>query len=94
MQDDAVQNLLGYAEDFPAFLSAANPHLPEAVVAELLRTHVRGLTSVVDARTRVDLAFAYATLRDVAAHMQSIGDPLGRCRVCNLPGPPAIKRGA
>ncbi len=33
MQDDAVQNLLGYAEDFAAFLAAANPHLPEAAAA-------------------------------------------------------------
>jgi hypothetical protein len=76
MQDDAVQNLLGYAEDFAAFLSAANPHLPEAAVAELLRTHVRGLTSVVDAQARADHVSAYAKLREVAAHMQSIGDPL------------------
>ena len=76
MRDDAVQNLLGYAEDFAAFLAAANPHLPEAAVAELLRTHVRGLTAVVDAQAGGDHDSAYPSLRDVAAHMQSIGDPL------------------
>ena len=76
MQDDAVQNLLGYSEDFAAFLAAANPHLPEAAVAELLRSHVRGLTAVVDAQARGDHASAYPKLRDVGAHMQSIGDPL------------------
>jgi hypothetical protein len=76
MRHDAVQNLLGYAEDFAAFLAGANSHLPEAAVAKLLRTHVRGLTSVVDAQARRDPASAYASLRNVAAHMQSIVDPL------------------
>ncbi len=86
MQDDAVQNLLGYAEDFAAFLAAANPHLPEAAVAELLRPHVRGLASVVDAQARGEHATAYATLRDVAAHMQRIGDPLAAAIVQQFPG--------
>jgi hypothetical protein len=76
MQEDAVRNLLGYAEDFAAFLAAANPHLSEAALAELLRTHVRGLAATVDAQARRDHASAYAALRNVAAHMQSIGDPL------------------
>lgn len=76
MRDDAVRNLLGYAEDFAAFLAAANPHLREAAVAELLRTHVRGLTSVVDAQAGGDHMAAYAKLREVATHMQSIGDAL------------------
>jgi hypothetical protein len=76
MQVDAVRNLLGYAEDFSAFLAAANPHLSEPRLAELLRTHVRGLTAAVDAQARRDHASAYAALREVSAHMQSIGDHL------------------
>ncbi len=90
MQDDAVQNLLGYAEDFAAFLTAANPHLPEAAVADL-RTHVRGLTSVVDAQARGDHASAYAMLRQVAAHMQSIGDPLAAAIAKQFPEKPGTE---
>ena len=56
-------------------------------------------------RRRNDSASAYAKLRDVAAHMQRIADPLAAaiskqfperfpCRDCNLLPRPAIQRGA
>jgi hypothetical protein len=37
-QDKAVTDLVGYTQDFGAFLASANPHLPKAVVADLSRT--------------------------------------------------------
>jgi hypothetical protein len=86
MRDDAVQNLLGYADDFAAFLAGANPHLPKAAVAELLRTHVRGLTTVVDAQAGGNAGPAYTSLRAAAAHMQSIADPLAAAISKQFPG--------
>ncbi|HET8625063.1 MAG TPA: hypothetical protein VFM14_15980 [Gemmatimonadales bacterium] len=76
MRDDAARNLAGYAEDFAAFLAAANPNLPEPVVADLIRTHVAGLTSLVDAQAAGAFDSAHVRLRGIAAHMQRIGDPL------------------
>ncbi|HET7471209.1 MAG TPA: hypothetical protein VFJ81_16115 [Gemmatimonadales bacterium] len=75
-QDQAVQNLLGYADDFGAFLSSANPILPKDVVAGLVRDHAVGLKAVVDAQAKGDWTTAYAKLRDAAAHMRMIADPL------------------
>ena len=76
MQDKAVKDLLGYADDFGAFLSSANPNLPKDVVAGLVRDHVVGLKAVVDAQAGKDWATAYGKLREAAAHMQMIADPL------------------
>jgi hypothetical protein len=76
MQDKAVKDLLGYADDFGAFLSSANPNLPKDVVAGLVRDHVVGLKAVVDAQASQDWATAYGKLREAAAHMQMIADPL------------------
>ncbi|HKT60000.1 MAG TPA: hypothetical protein VJQ46_08100 [Gemmatimonadales bacterium] len=76
MQDKAVKDLLGYADDFGAFLASANPNLPKDVVAGLVRDHAVGLKAVVDAQAKGDWATAYTKLRDAAAHMRMIADPL------------------
>ena len=76
MQDKAVKDLLGYADDFGAFLASANPNLPKDVVAGLVRDHAVGLKAVVDAQGKGDWATAYTKLREAAAHMQMIADPL------------------
>jgi hypothetical protein len=76
MQDKAVKDLVGYADDFGAFLSSANPNLPKDVVAGLVRDHVVGLKAVVDAQANKQWAAAYGKLRVAAAHMQMIADPL------------------
>jgi hypothetical protein len=76
MREDAVRNLGGYAEDFAAFLASANPHLPAPALTELLQTHVAGLTALVDAQAGGDAAAGYTRLRELAGHMQRIGDPL------------------
>ena len=75
-QDKAVKDLLGYANDFGAFLNAANPNLPVAVVADLVKGHAVGLKGVVDAQARKDWKAADMALREAAAHMQMIADPL------------------
>ena len=75
-QDKAVKDLMGYAEDFGAFLASANPNLPKDVVAGLVRDHAVGLKAVVDAQAAGDWPTAYAKLREAAAHMRMIADPL------------------
>ncbi|MGH7512939.1 MAG: hypothetical protein ACREOQ_08455 [Gemmatimonadales bacterium] len=75
-QNKAVKDLMGYAEDFGAFLASANPNLPKDVVAGLVRDHAVGLKAVVDAQAAGDWPSAYAKLREAAAHMRMIADPL------------------
>jgi hypothetical protein len=75
-QDKAVNDLVGYTQDFGAFLSSANPHLPKAAVADLVKTHVLTLKDVVDAQGVGDQKKAYTALRAAASHMMMIADPL------------------
>jgi hypothetical protein len=75
-QDKAVNDLIGYAADFAAFLASANPNLPKDAVQGLVKDHVVGLKAVVDAQARGDWSGAYARLREAAGHMQMIADPL------------------
>ena len=74
-QDKAVQDLLGYANDFGAFLHAACPGLPTTIVADLVRGHITSLKTVIDAQAANDPA-VYNNIRMAAAHMQMIADPL------------------
>ena len=75
-QDKAVNDLVGYTQDFGAFLASANPNLPKAVVADLVKTHVLTLKEVVDAQGMGDQKKAYTALRAAAGHMMMIADPL------------------
>lgn len=75
-QQQAVEELVGYATTFAAFLNAANPNLPIPVVADLVKSHVVGLKGVVDAQAAADWATAYTRLREASSHMQMIADPL------------------
>ena len=75
-QEKAVKDLVGYTQDFGAFLASANPNLPKAVVADLVKTHVLTLKDVVDAQGMGDQKKAYTALRSAASHMMMIADPL------------------
>jgi hypothetical protein len=74
-QDKAVQDLLGYANDFGAFLHSACPGLPTTVVADLVRGHITTLKTVIDAQAAND-PMVFVNIRAAAAHMQMIADPL------------------
>lgn len=74
-QDKAVQDLLGYANDFGAFLHSACPSLPTTVVADLVRGHITTLKTVIDAQAAND-PMVFVNIRAAAAHMQMIADPL------------------
>ena len=84
-QDKAVADLLGYTQDFGAFLSSANPNLPKAVVADLVKHHVLTLKAVIDAQAARDQDRAFVALRTGAGHMQMIGDPLAGAIVKQFP---------
>jgi hypothetical protein len=80
-QDKAVNDLVQYTQDFGAFLSSANPNLPKAAVADLVKTHVLTLKDVIDAQAAGDQAKVYWSLRSAMAHMQMIADPLAEAIV-------------
>ena len=75
-QDQAVRDLIAYTQDFGAFLQSANPSLPKAVVADLVKHHVVSLKDVIDAQASRDHTRAYAAQRTATAHMKMIADPL------------------
>ncbi|MCB0091087.1 MAG: hypothetical protein KDE54_24510, partial [Caldilineaceae bacterium] len=81
----ALDALAGYAEDFGAFLEAANPNLPKAAVADALGPHVGTLTAVIDAQVAGDYMAAYMHLRDAYAHMRMIADALTHAIVVQFP---------
>ena len=84
-QDKAVSDLVGYTQDFGAFLASANPNLPKEVVANLVKSHVLTLKDVVDPQAAGDQAKAYMNLRTAAGHMQMIADPLAAAIVKQFP---------
>jgi hypothetical protein len=75
-QDKAVSDLLGYTQDLAAFLSSANPNLPKAAVADLVKGHILSLKEVIDAQAAKDPARAATALRKAYSHMHMIADPL------------------
>ncbi len=84
-QDKAVADLIGYTQDFGAFLQSANPNLPKSVVADLVRHHVVTLKEVIDAQASKDQAKTYLAMRTAAGHMQMIADPLAEAIVKQFP---------
>jgi plastocyanin len=81
----AVQDLMGYTQDFGAFLSGANENLPKDVVAEVVKSHVLTLKDVVDAQGTGDQAAVYANLRMAMGHMKMIADPLADATARKFP---------
>lgn len=84
-QDKAVSDLIGYTQDFGAFLQSANPNLPKAVVADLVKHHVVTLKDVIDAQAAKDQRRAFTASRVGAGHMQMIADPLAEAIVKQFP---------
>ncbi len=75
-QDKAVRDLLGYAQDFGAFLNGANPGLTKEAVADLVKHHVVTLKDVIDAQAAKDDRKAYQALRSAHGHMAMIAKAL------------------
>lgn len=84
-QQKAVDALVGYTQDFGAFLSSANPNLTTAAVAGLVKDHVLTLKNVIDAQAMKDPAKAYMATRTAAAHMAMIANPLADAIIKQFP---------
>jgi len=65
----AVQKLLAYSGDLAGFFSGANPNLPKDAVADMVKTHIVTLKSVIDAQAKKDYAAQYEAQRKAYAHM-------------------------
>jgi hypothetical protein len=75
-QDKAVTDLVAYTDEFGAFLASANPNLPKAAVAGLVKDHVLTLKAVIDAQATGDATKAWSAAQTAANHMMMIADPL------------------
>jgi hypothetical protein len=84
-QQKAVQDLVGYSQDFGAFLASANPNLPKDVVAGLVKGHILTLKPVIDAQVAGDQTGVYTMLRTATGHMRMIADPLAEAIVKQFP---------
>jgi hypothetical protein len=83
--DEAIKNLLAYAEDFGAFINTASPKLTKDAVAELVKTHILTLKDVIDAQAAKNFSKAYATERTAADHMTMIATGLATTIVAQFP---------
>ncbi len=84
MQDKAKADLDGYRKDFDAFITGANPNLPKGAVADLLVSHVTGIsTFIADQSTKADKTFD--DIETAANHSQKISDPLAEAIVKQYP---------
>jgi plastocyanin len=84
-QEKAVNDLVGYTQDFGAFLASANENLPADVVAGLVKGHVLSLKDVIDAQKAGNPVAHFAAVRMAGAHMAMIGDPLAEATVVKFP---------
>ena len=84
-QQKAVEDLVGYSQDFGAFLASANPNLPKDVVAGLVKDHILTLKPVIDTQAAGDQPKVYTLLRSATAHMRMIADPLAEAIVKQFP---------
>jgi len=83
--DQAMDNLLGYADDFAAFLNAASPKLAKDTVAGLIKTHISTLKDEIDAQAAKNFTKAYASERTAADHMHVIATGLATTVVAQFP---------
>ena len=84
-QQKAVNDLVGYTQDFGAFLSSANENLPKDVVAGLVKDHVLTLKDVIDAQAAGDAKAQFLTIRMAGHHMSMIADPLAEATAVKFP---------
>lgn len=82
--DKAVMDLIGYSQDFAAFLNGANENLPRDVVQDLVKGHIVTLKDVIDAQKAGDAKAHFAAVRMAGAHMSMIGDPLAEATVAKF----------
>jgi hypothetical protein len=84
-QDQAGQDLLGFAQDMDQFLTTNNPSLAPGTVASGLTVHVQGTTRVIDAPEAKDYATAFNLAKQGADMTSDLGDPLASAIAQEMP---------
>jgi len=83
--DQEMDSLLGYADDFGAFINAASPKLAKDTVVGLIKTHVSTLKDEIDAQAAKNFTKAYTSERIAADHMAMIATGLTATVVAQFP---------
>jgi hypothetical protein len=76
-EQEAVEALGAYQDEFVTFLSEANPHLPAETLHHLLEDHLGQLQQVAKLQSG-DYEAVYDTARSAYGHMFELGDGLAR----------------
>ncbi|HVR88152.1 MAG TPA: hypothetical protein VHG53_01235 [Candidatus Limnocylindria bacterium] len=82
--DKAKADLDGYRKDFDAFITGANPNLPKGAVADLLVSHVTGISAFIADEAAKDTK-AFDDIEIASNHSQKISDPLAEAIVKQMP---------
>jgi len=76
-QDTAINNLVAYCDDFGSYVdSLTEGRLKKDAMAELFKTHIKGLKDIIDAQDAKDFSTAYSRERDAEKQMFVIGNAL------------------
>jgi hypothetical protein len=81
----AKTNLDGYKKDIAAFLSGANPNLPNDAVQATFQAHIDQLLSAFDAYVAKDYAKAYLSFHEAHDHMFMAGATLAGAIAKQMP---------
>lgn len=84
-RNKAVADLHAYGKELGVFLHSANPNLPEAAVASLIREHVSALTRAIDQQGAGKQIDAYKAIRTASKHSHKIADPISEAIVKQFP---------
>lgn len=76
--DQAVNALLAYTGEIATFLNTANPNLPQADLADMVKIHILTLKDVIDAQAAGDQVKVYTSLRVAYDHMGMLANPIAR----------------
>ncbi len=83
--DQAVEDLLGYAETFGTTLNQVNGSLPADAVTEAVTMHITTLKDVVDAQHAGDQPAVYSSLREAYGHMAGMAEVLAGATAQQFP---------
>jgi len=81
----ALTNLQGYKKDIGAFLSGANPNLPNDAVQATFQAHIDQLIGTFDAYTAKDYAKTYSEFHQAHDHMFMAGATLAGAIAKQMP---------
>ncbi len=81
----SVGELTEYSGAIAAFLASASPHLPAAVVTDLVTIHAATALAMIDAADSDNPATFYASVRAAYGHMAMLANPLSDAIIGQFP---------